>query len=370
MPKSIRMLLGPEKDGKVQHFSQKFIEALKHIGLDAKILRSHPKMLEELKKSPTDLTCSFGRIDKLADGKYHCDHLEIPHVAILTEPLAYGMDLLESPFVLLMCTDRCDASMAKKIYSRVCFLPLASQADVACDENRDIDVLFFGDVIDYLDIRKEWSKKLSAQHKWVLEFASDILLINSSITLSEALITALEATGVRVKFGDEQFLSLYSYLEKFFRNKDRFELLSTIRGCNVHVYGSVGRLANKSNLSCHPKVCYEEKLALLQRAKICLSSSPACRDGADDNVFTTLAFGALPIASDSLYLSETFTSEEDLFFYKANRWDQANEWINSILGDEEKRRAMIARGKNKVAQDHTWNSRARGFMEIVSKIRT
>jgi hypothetical protein len=361
----------------VRHFTKKLSEAMQRKGIEVQIIDANeddidPFLFRDFMTNPPDITCSFNRIAKLKSGKYLWDFLKIPHVAFLVDPPLYYLDLTDSPYIILTSVDRSDARAVRSTFPRIFFWPHAVEQDLQPDENvkRDKDVVFFGSCFDFIGLRKEWKKKLSGQLCWVIDFAIDIALINSSITLPEALTTSWETAGLNKKVGQENFLLLYHYFEKFMIGKDRYELINAIKDAEVHVYGEAFPLIkgqempkwsdyfpDKKNVVFHPPVSYTETFEILKRSKISLNSVPSFRDGTHERIFTGLACGALSVTSDSLYLSETFEHGKDIFFYKANHWNEVNGWINEFLADETKRKKAAASGREKVMQYHTWDTR-------------
>lgn len=377
MLKKVCMLVDWNMYEVVRHFTKKLAEAMERKGIEVHIIDANeddidPDLFRDFMINPPDITCSFNRIAKLKSGKYLWDFLKIPHLALLVDPPIYYLDLTDSPYIGMTSVDRSDARAASSIFPRMMFWPHAVERELSPDKNRERDkeVVFFGSCFDFLGLRREWKKKLSPQLDWTLDFAIDIALINSSMTLSEALSNAWDAAGLKKGYGQENFLLLYHYYEKFMLGKDRFELLQSIRDAKVHVYGQAfplskdtkhpewsELLSNKKNITFHPPVPFTETFEILKSSKICLNSVPSFRDGTHERIFTGLACGALPVTSESKYVSEFFTHKENIIFYKANRWSEVNEWINEFLADENKRLNAAESGRNIVMQHHTWDVR-------------
>lgn len=372
MIKKVCLLSDSNTDDMAEYFTKMLAEAMERKGIDVQLIDAteeniDPDVFQNFKANPPDLTCSFSRIEKLSSGKYLWDFLEIPHVAFLLDPPIYSLGQTNSSYIILTCVDRSDAIAAQSIFPRVLHWPHAVKKDFILDNSveRNIDVAFFGGFIDFVGLRKEWKKKLTEQFSWVLDFAIDIALINSSITLPEALSISWETAGMGNAFGQDNFLLLYHYFEQFMIGKDRFELINAIRGPEIHVYGdpldryssNLSDLFPHSNIVSHPHVNYVETIEILKRSKICINSAPSFRDGTHDKIFAGLACGALSIASDSKYLSETFVHGEDILFYKANHWLEVNEWIKEFLADEDRRLNVVSRGREKVMEHHTWDAR-------------
>jgi len=388
MIKKVCLLVDRNMYETVNHFTDKLAEAMTRKGIEVRVfdvnmdnLNSFPT--DEFKNDPPDITCSFNNFDKLSNGQYLWEILEIPHVAFLLDPPIYYLDQAESPYVILTCVDRYDAKAVQKNFSRAMFWPHGVENDLHSEDNvkRDIDVVFFGSCFDFIKLRKDWKKHLTGQMNWVIDFATDIALINSSITLTEALMTSWKTAGLDNKFGQENFFQLYHYFEKFMIGKDRFELIKAIRDVDIHIYGEPFLLTenrsypelselfpDKKNVIAHPPVNYSEMIEILKRSKICLNSSPSFRDGTHDRIFTSLACGALPIVSDSKYLGETLLHGVDILYYKANHWHEVNDWINEYLADEQKRKKVVASGREKVMKYHTWDVRIEQLMEELPPI--
>ena len=170
-----------------------------------------------------------------------------------------------------------------------------------------------------------------------------------------------------------------AYLVDFYaRGIDRLHLIRSIKDVPVHVFG--GKcwrdiqpvqgweyyLSKQSNVIVHPPVDYPESLKLLKQSRICLNSMPFFKNGSHERIFASLACGALPLTSDSLYIKEEFIENEDILFYRINSLKHINECVVDILKRPSLILKMVEKGQNKVKIAHTWDQRVQTMLQELS----
>lgn len=368
-----------------RHFTEKFAEAMECAGVEAKIFdvnesKIHERLIEEIIDYDADFTLSFNSFMPLPDNSYLWDLTETPHLSMLLDPSLYSVQLIDSPYSIISCVDQYDCyGLSTQNFDRVFFLPHAIERDLferETEQEREYEVVFLGSCYDYETMRTNVKMELPEAVATALEKACDILLSEVEVPLQQALIMAWR--DVKISEGEEEIdlLQIFTYLDKISRGLDRVELIRSIKGAKVHIFGELfeddknGRcgwkelLADKDNVVIHDAVTYEESLQILQKSKICLNSSPFFKGGAHERIFAGLASGALVITTDNIYLRDIFR-EDEMLYYRPFAWEEVNRHIDRYLSDEAARGEFVARGREKVRRHHTWDQRVALLKEVM-----
>jgi hypothetical protein len=356
-----------------RHFTQKLAEACQRRDIDTHIIDVNEgvlggNILAAIREYSPTMTCSFNTILPISETQFLWDALQIPHLAIIVDPVLYSMNLIRSPYSIMTCVDRSDCRVLAPQFKNAFFWPHAVERELTADDlPRTYDVVFLGSCYDYESLRASWRQRNPEAINQVLDDAIDLVFSDPKISLAQALAKAwgsskLDPAGV-------DFTSLFYYLDNYTRGKDRVELIRSIKNAQVHVFGELSKdnavgvlgwqqyLASKPNIVLHPSVPFHEIIKILQQSKICLNSTPFFKEGSHERVFMGLGCGAVPITTENGYFREIFNEEEDIFFYQMNAREKADELIANLLADENKRCSIAKRGRSKVMAAHTWDCR-------------
>ena len=368
----------------MRHFVRKLSEAMERKGIATHIIDTQGGPLEggmfaSFVQDPPDFTCSFNTFEPLSEERFFWDIVKVPHLSFLVDPAIYSLHLTKSPYSILSCVDRSDLKALQTQFKHSFFFPHAIERDLDFDEQaeRPYDVVFFGSCFDFKAWKRYWEQQLPPALCQVLDVGIDYVMSNDEMSIADALIQGWTDVNPSVS-GQDDFLILFHYLDKYTRGLDRFELIRAIKKGQVHVFGESPKdniphspdwapyLEAQENVTLHPSVSYPESLDILKKSKICLNSMPFFRDGTHERVFAGLACGCLTISSESLYLREQLG--EDLLYYQAGKWDQVDEQVNHYLADEKKRKEIVVSGRAKVMGAHTWDHRVETLIEVLPPI--
>jgi len=357
-----------------RHFAEKLSEALLRKGIETKIIDLKEQSFEaetalEIQRFQPDFTCSFNSFAMSQNNLFPWDIIKIPHLSILVDPAIYSINFTNSPFSIISCVDRfdCDELCSYK-FERVFFLPHAVESDIQEREQaKSYDVVFLGSCYDYESLREFWKKEYPSQICRALDEAIEIVLSEHNISLTQALITAWN--HAQLPFQGIDFQKLFYYLDNYTRGKDRVELIRSVKDAQVHVFGELmpeplfkkgwsHYLGKQKNVQLHNSVDFPKAIDILQKSKICLNSMPFFKNGSHERIFYSLAAGALPITTNSMYISEQFKEGKELLFYASSKWHEVNDQVNAVLSDEKKREEIAKAGRKKVLKEHTWDTRA------------
>jgi spore maturation protein CgeB len=369
-----------------RYFTEKLSEALNRKGIETTIFDIQENPLEafdamSILQYQPDLICSFNSIPPLpGKNKFFYDFLKIPCLSLTVDPAMYSLNLIHSPYSIVSCVDRNDCESFKAAgFEKVFFLPHATDKSIiSTSKERIYDVVFIGSCNDYEGIREHWKKYYAKEAIAVLDDAVDQVLSDKYITITQALINALNAA--RISKEEVNFHELYYFLDFYTRGKDRVELIRSITDANVHVFGQtmIGHpvhtlgwshyLGNQSNVTLHQFLPYNMSFDILKQSKICLNSMPFFKDGSHERIFNSLACGALPITSGSKYIEEVFEIGKDLFKYEPGHWKDVNAKVNFYLANDKERIKIVESGRKKVMENHTWDNRAEQLLEAANPI--
>lgn len=363
-------------------FTQSLSDALRRTGVSTEVIvasQASPAAIKKLKSTPPDLTASFSRIDRLRDGRFLWDHLEIPHVNMLLDPAIYYMDFRDSPYSLISCVDEgdCEAISATG-FDRVFFLPHAAEdfSQITFPE-RPYDIVFLGSCYDYESIREVWQRDYPEVVGKVIEKAVDLLLSDHTTALTDALWSAWNE--YRLDSNQYNFIQICWFVDCFARGYERIRQVKELAPFSVHVFGEMHQLTRNTNrdwnfyfkdyphVTIHPALPFEKSLAVLAQAKFSLNSSPMFKRGTHERVFNSMAAGAVAITDINSYLEKQFRDESELLFYERKDFKKLIPKIQYLLDNPRKRDELAEQGRCQAVKYHSWDQRAQQFIEALNR---
>ncbi|MCB1134857.1 MAG: glycosyltransferase [Chlamydiia bacterium] len=368
--------------GVLPHFTEKLAEAFLRAGVSCRTFtggkEDQKRLIAELVDDAPDFTVAFNGLLPDEEGRFLCDHLEIPHVAWLVDSPQHFFPLAKSPLTLVGCDDRINCQLFKELgASQTLFLPHAIERDALLlhEQDRPYDVVFLGSLYDPNVIRAEWQARFSKEQGKAIEQAAERLLAEEGLPASRALIEELERQGISCASSD--FIEMMDLTERYMRGKDRCDLLRSIRRPITHIFGDavVGESWSKvfgdtSNLRMHPPLSYQQALETMRKSKVVLNSCPRIRHGGHERICAGLASGALVLTQANPFLRKAFTQGRDIAFYEHKALSGVDDQICHYLEHEEARRALAEAGQANVKAGHTYDVRVREILEHMTAWRT
>lgn len=344
------------------HFSEHLGEALQKKGVRVRFLDlgngNFYRVYRELREEPPDVTCSFSDIT-LAEGELLADALQIPHLTLLVDHVVYFLHHLKSNYSYVSCMDQEDVHFVKSLgFHRTFFLPHGVPNSLFENRERErlYDVVMIGSCYDYEKIQKRWKSKFSAKTRDLLEEAALKILGNENLSCLQVLLEA--------KVGKELPLLHYE-LENYVRGKDRIALLRSLKNVKVHIWGQGSWKKYLPEAVIHRSVTFKKALEIMGAAKIVLNSIPTFKYGGHERIFHALALGALPLTSATPYIEAEFP-EGSIACYRYGKEEETLEMVQGLLVNEDRRKAMVEKGKKIVLAKHTWNTRAEQIIKFFS----
>lgn len=377
MLKKISIILHYNLYESKRYFSYRLAEAFQRRGITVNLIdlddnpAGHPAHFRFMgSRSNNDLTCSFNRVEIRTNEKPMWDFSKIPHIFFSVDPSFYYQDVFYSPYSIITCVDRNDLAEAMlKGAKNVLFMPHAIERElkVSPKEERPYDVVFLGSCYDHEMLPDFWKKELPSSYCQVIEKSCDAVLNEIETSIAQAVKRYVDEAHLSLL--PAEMLKILEAVDFFTRGKDRVELIRSIKGATVHVFGGPGwregpvirgwfkELAGMPNVVIHPAIPFAESLNIIKQSKICLNSMPFFKDGSHERILTALGGGALPLTTENRWVRENFVEGEEVLFYRSGHWQEADEVVNRYLADPNLRVEAAMRGQQKVLQHHTWDQR-------------
>lgn len=153
------------------------------------------------------------------------------------------------------------------------------------------------------------------------------------------------------------------FIDLYVRNYYRGEVVKTLveNGITVDVIGKGWEelvCSHKENLRIHPQTDSETCLKELKKAKLSINVMPWFKDGAHDRVFNSILNGAVCLSDTSKYLCKELKEGEGVCYYDLKHLEELPVKVKELLQKNEQLQEIVAKGKKKVLEKHTWKQRA------------
>ncbi len=310
-----------------ESFSKAFAEALQRADVETRLHKvEEGDFFSTLQSDPPDFTCSFSDI--------HCNGMpigelwRIPHISLLVDPAIYFLHQMRGAFSGITCVDEGDVEFVRKLgFERVSFLPHAGDQShlTSPAKDRPYDVVFFGSCIEF-------------------ETDDERVIAASKRVLSPEGPSILEAL-VELGVPDEELPRYHNEVDLFTRSKDRIELLRSLRGHNLHIWGNGPWEKYAPHATIHKPISFDQTLEVMKEAKVVVNSSPRFKKGLHERI----VYGALCGAA-------VLSGQGGSYNYRYGEWESFNfsDWQHQA---EKSQQEMLLH--------HTWDHRAALLRKIL-----
>lgn len=255
----------------------------------------------------------------------------------------------------------------------VLFPPAGIEPTCKNEVTRKYDLTFVGTYGNY------WNEILLIHQMERKErfLANRFLLVmrkNPDLSSEEALKRALIFYGRSVD--KKEFVEILYGLRRviycvmhYYRDRVLRVLLDS--GLTVNVFGDSWRnspLAAYENLICHPDVTVEESLLIWQQSKLSLNIMSWHKAGFTERMANIMLAGAVLVTDDTRYLEGRYENGKDLVSFGLAERETLPERIKRLLSDEAERVRIAESGREKTKQFHTWDVRAKEFLELLETL--
>lgn len=153
------------------------------------------------------------------------------------------------------------------------------------------------------------------------------------------------------------------FIDLYVRNYWRGMVISTLvdAGITVDVIGGGWdelECVHPENLRIHPQTDSLTCLKQIQKAWISVNVMPWFKDGAHDRVFNSILNGAVCVSDTSRYLCEQLQEGEGVCYFDLQNLDALPAKVKELLQNRSLMQDIVAKGKAKVPDMHTWEQRA------------
>ncbi len=168
-------------------------------------------------------------------------------------------------------------------------------------------------------------------------------------------------------------LSKMIFIDLYVRNYWRGKVVRTLvnAGIPVDVVGKgweeLEDIRYPENLRIHPQTDSLTCLKMLTQSKVSVNVMPWFKDGAHDRVFNSILNGAVCISDTSKYLCEELKEGEGICYYELEHIEELPDKVKDLLQNKEKMQDIVAQGREKVLDMHTWGKRAEQVAEWLER---
>lgn len=351
-------------------FRKSLSDAFERLGIEVELLdiskMTMAELLHSIYKASPDYTLAFNGLEPLQGGNFLSDELQIPHVAWLVDSAHYFTRIGKGAFNLLISPDQTSADLHKTWgATRSFFLPHGFEASVATppEKERHFPIVFLGSFIDPIEIQEAWKKSMPLEHVEELVEAAKKVLCDPSLPYQQALGDRWNSLS------PADYSVLAMSFDLYVRATDRIELLKSLCGLPVHIFGNRPAARGwedfldlkNGDYTLHPAVNFPESIEIMKQAKIVLNSSPMFKTGGHERIFYGLGCGAAVLTNRTTWIMEHYKENEEILLYNSK------EKIEELLSSPGKLVEIAQKGQEKALKNETWDARAKSLLEIMQQ---
>lgn len=294
---------------------------------------------------------------------------------ILDHPSRVENHLKEVPKQLtILAVDRNYAAYAKKTYPvNAIFFPPGGICTSFEPQERIFDVTFIGSYFDNFSFVLERFSEFSRQDRFLANRFWLIMKKSPALPAEEALSMALEHYHMQLSWAEfaelfHRFRDLIVYMATYYRMKVLRTLLEA--GIPVHVFGTSWKScplrANPNFIWHNEDLSTDECLLVWQQSKIALNTMTWHKDGITERILNSMLQKAVVLTERNPYMEEAFCDGKDVLLYDLDKLNELPKIIQNTLPYPEKLSAIAKNGYLNALENHTWDSRAKEFIHILT----
>lgn len=252
----------------------------------------------------------------------------------------------------------------------ILFPPAGMEAqELQPETERSRGITFVGTYGDYWE-QVLWIHQLERSERFLANRFLLVMRKNPDMPAEEAFAETLKQRGMALD--DDAFLErMYDirrtvYCVTFYYRKRVVETLLRA-GITVEVFGDSWYrcpLRSYPNLICHPNVTVEESLVIYRQSKLSLNVMAWHKAGFTERMADIMLAGAVLVTDGSDFLKGRYT-EDDMLIFDKKKLEELPQQIKYLLAEEDERQRIAENGRRKTKQEHTWDRRARQFLELL-----
>lgn len=364
--------------GVMHYFRESLTKAFQKKGIEIELIDiahlTKPDLFKLIYRSPPDYTLAFNGLQALPEGNFLSDELEIPHAAWLVDSAHYFTGMAKGAYNLIISPDQLSADLHQAWgSSHSYFLPHAFEASLktAPEQERPFPIVFLGTFIDPTEIQEAWKEIFPKNHLDSLIQIAEKVIKTPSLTYQKALADYIaEDTLFWSRFPPKDINLLNISFDQYIRARDRIELLKSLEGLPVHIFGKVpgkrnwGDFLKEGQYTFHPSVDFPESIEIMKQAQIVLNSSPMFKTGAHERIFYGLGSGAAVLTNHTPWIDAHYVKNEEILVFDH---ETTKESIKELLSQPEKLVQIAKKGQEKVMRQDTWDARAGSLLNIMEE---
>lgn len=253
----------------------------------------------------------------------------------------------------------------------VLFPPGGMELQMPKESERKYDLTFVGTYNDY------WSQvpvihEMERKKRFFANHLLRVMRQNTELTSEEAFDRVV--TERELSLSEEEYLELFYEMRRVFYcvthyYRDRVLRAILKGGVKVDVFGDDWescRLQGYPNLICHPDITVEKSLEVWSQSKLSLNIMSWHKAGFTERMANIMLAGAVLVTDNTAYLDGKYDAKDMLIFRLQER-DRLPQQIKGLLADSVLRERIAKSGREKAKKAHTWDARAREFLQILQE---
>lgn len=144
-------------------------------------------------------------------------------------------------------------------------------------------------------------------------------------------------------------------------------------GLKIDVFGDAWRrspYADNLNLRIHGDVSFEEGLDVMAESRISLNVMTWHKGGMTERVANSMLNGSVCVTDETTYINRNFTDGENIITFELDNIEALPKRLKALLSPENREglNKIAVKAFEKAEKEHTWNVRARQFLDILDEI--
>ena len=368
-----------ECQGALASFAQRFGEAIRAYGMGVIFLSSDAADMTDLftvLSRPYAAIVGFQSVlftQELSGGVYLGDMLGAKKCNFLFDHPIYATKEFNKPVkdMYILSQDETYAEYVRDKFPHMAGVYHFPPAGIRCagEHEKKYDITFIGTYNNYRGLFSE-IRGLPPQYRKLARR----MLLRQRRHPNERAEQALEHVVDEMGFEplpEEQFANtLYAMgnvvrlLMFYFREEIVKKLLRA--GIDIDVYSYSWRQAPYSDdphLHIHDEISYEESLSVMAESRLTLNVMSWHKGGMTERIANAMLNRSVVVSDGTTYLNRNY-SDMMLLFDLAS-YDDLPDRVRALLSDDARRDDMAEAAYKEAAKNHTWDARAREFIEIM-----
>ncbi len=361
----IDILMADNDYGVTRVFARGFARALERLGVRVRSFYitddSFYKASAALVEDPADLTLSFSHI-RVEDRPF-AEYAPRYHLTWILDRGYFFLDLAPPPKSLIAVIDELD----KKLFEcgapgRVLFLAHAAErefVEMPLEEEKDLDLVFFGTHLSSTFVRDRWSEKFSPKERELLEECCERTLRESDTPLLTLLLQSGCAEKLPLFFSEGDF---------YLRSREREALLAEIDRPSLHIFGkgNWGQLIKRGQV--HGEISFSEAKEVMRRSKIVLNASLTLKYGLHERILYGAGALSSVITSKTAGFEKFFKDKAGFYSFTYGEWPELFQTIDRLLANEPMRLEQAKQAQKEVLDHHTFDNRAKALVDWLNTL--